>query len=874
MNLKRLIVASVALAALSPGAWADDVTSTYLINAGFDDVSGYATTDAGGDVKSLDVTGWTVTSSAGNGYSAAYKFGSGYKVNNAVIPETDESGSADGGALGISVGWSGTVTYGQTVQLTPGQYTMTYKVYNAGSAAAIGANKFGIVPGGGTAVYGTSTSYTVGEWKTESVTLTLKRTTICTISVGFTAASGVSGNTAKLYVDYVTLDKTNSWDDAKTEAESLLSTYTTGAETERAALKTKLNSTSNPTDKDTEELFTLLQKFEDVCKYSAEIEQANTTQSDKAGFKYRYSSVLSPDLTTWESDDYRTNNGDQHWSGASSYKYYEQLSADWSANSWSRSAQQSVTLPAGEYAMFIAARASSGVTSTMSVKVGENNAETVNLPSNGDTGRGIDVNGISTYYYDAIYANNGVGRGWEYKYIKFTVEGEEQTVVISLKASASTTHQWVSIADPMLYGNIPEADVYRVVYLNPAITKANADILINAGDSAFQRPTTTFQKAIAAAQEVNESESATGEDVLNAATTLNEAVTAFADAEITAPEGTTAYNIVLNTDAGWTYNKNAINASVNASAQGGYSLGYNYAPGATNYTQSIYFKQKRDVTNGFILSFVDADGETRYICTAGGGGYTSGNTAGIRTTTDETKALTVKIIPSTTADGIYQLYNTEASNYIGSQDAGVYTVNSHTTFNLTKAAEKSVTRDVAEGKYATIILPYEAELPKGAVAYTVDNINDNYVNLTQVTGGLEANKPYILGAGNYSFSGLATALNPTYADNNLTGVLVETAVPTGSYVLQTKEEAQAFYVVGENATLNLAENRAYLTLPTEESASSALRISFGDNNTTTGIEAVEALTSGKAEIYDLNGRKLNGLRKGINIVNGVKVYVK
>jgi hypothetical protein len=44
--------------------------------------------------------------------------------------------------------------------------------------------------------------------------------------------------------------------------------------------------------------------------------------------------------------------------------------------------------------------------------------------------------------------------------------------------------------------------------------------------------------------------------------------------------------------------------------------------------------------------------------------------------------------------------------------------------------------------------------------------------------------------------------------------------------------------------------------------------------TTTGIEAVEALTSGKAEIYDLNGRKLNKLQKGVNIVNGVKVYVK
>jgi hypothetical protein len=64
-----------------------------------------------------------------------------------------------------------------------------------------------------------------------------------------------------------------------------------------------------------------------------------------------------------------------------------------------------------------------------------------------------------------------------------------------------------------------------------------------------------------------------------------------------------------------------------------------------------------------------------------------------------------------------------------------------------------------------------------------------------------------------------------------------------------------------------------LTVPTTDaSASAALRISF--DNETTGIEAVKALTDGKAEIYDLNGRKLNKLRKGINIVDGVKVIVK
>jgi hypothetical protein len=77
----------------------------------------------------------------------------------------------------------------------------------------------------------------------------------------------------------------------------------------------------------------------------------------------------------------------------------------------------------------------------------------------------------------------------------------------------------------------------------------------------------------------------------------------------------------------------------------------------------------------------DVDNKERYVCT---GAVYGGNASQIRTTTDSTKALAVKVI-ATATEGIHQLLNTEANNYIGGQDAGFFTVNSHTNFRLQEA---------------------------------------------------------------------------------------------------------------------------------------------------------------------------------------------
>jgi hypothetical protein len=186
------------------------------------------------------------------------------------------------------------------------------------------------------------------------------------------------------------------------------------------------------------------------------------------------------------------------------------------------------------------------------------------------------------------------------------------------------------------------------------------------------------------------------------------------------------------------------------------------------------------------------------------------------------------------------------------------------------------TRSIAEKLLGTISLPY-AFTAEGADLYEVAEVADGVVKLNQVKEGV-AGAAYIYQAtdAEQSFSYTSGSLVSKPTAGTLTGVFEATKAIPDTYVLQKQGDVQKFYKVVDGSEPTIGAYRAYLTVPTETESSAeaaaSYRISLG--GTTTGIEAVEALTSGKAEIYDLNGRKLNKLQKGVNIVNGVKVYVK
>jgi len=76
--------------------------------------------------------------------------------------------------------------------------------------------------------------------------------------------------------------------------------------------------------------------------------------------------------------------------------------------------------------------------------------------------------------------------------------------------------------------------------------------------------------------------------------------------------------------------------------------------------------------------------------------------------------------------------------------------------------------------------------------------------------------------------------------------------------------------------VTVGANKAYINTSLIVNAPSASRSAFIMFDEATGIKAVQGndVTVKQEGIFNLNGQRLNQLKKGLNIVNGKKVMVK
>ena len=185
---------------------------------------------------------------------------------------------------------------------------------------------------------------------------------------------------------------------------------------------------------------------------------------------------------------------------------------------------------------------------------------------------------------------------------------------------------------------------------------------------------------------------------------------------------------------------------------------------------------------------------------------------------------------------------------------------------------------VSDAKAATLVLPYEAKIPTGVKAYTLNyTAGNSSVKATEVGTNIPKNTPVLLNAeaGTYKFTNVAKVTEATVGAGTvtsgaLTGVYSETVVPSGSYILYNKDENVGFYKV-DGSTNKVAANRAYLTA--DGAGVRALTIDFSGEET--GVNAIGngQLTMDNA-IYDLSGRRVSRPTKGLYIMNGKKVVLK
>lgn len=175
-------------------------------------------------------------------------------------------------------------------------------------------------------------------------------------------------------------------------------------------------------------------------------------------------------------------------------------------------------------------------------------------------------------------------------------------------------------------------------------------------------------------------------------------------------------------------------------------------------------------------------------------------------------------------------------------------------------------------KYGTFCAPFDVTIPEGVTAYTIGGIAENgKLTLVEQKNTIPAHTPVIVyseSASDINAVQFGVATSGTATSDYLKGVYADTKAPVGSYVLQNQGGRVGFYQVQAGIQPWVRANRAYLTVP----ASANVKAFYMDD--ATAIQTVEELLSGKAEIYDLAGRRQQKLQKGINIVGGKKVLVK
>lgn len=464
-------------------------------------------------------------------------------------------------------------------------------------------------------------------------------------------------------------------------------------------------------------------------------------------------------------------------------------------------------------------------------------------------------------------------------------ELSDLNTALAVDASGFTTEQQYSDAIQAIKdaqtayrAAYPAYDAFVAAQALPTLTEITANI----GTGVFQYPAstpdkwTTYSSAKTAVDYYTVDATSTAADIQTLVDDLDAAIADYNGITLNAPAAGTRYNLIVATD-GHAKNGNAVIIVPGTSGNNnptGYGLNANFAPNA-NLAQAVTFTQVSG--NNYNISFETTDGTTYLTYGTTNGSAADWADSQIQATTDASKKGEFKIAATSTAN-VFNIYNTITNSTIACQNGGnIYTEAGNADFSVAEASQATVNVTIAtDVKYGTRIFPFSPSL-SDVTFYSCEASDGDVLTLTTV-GSPVADTPYILYAENGLAStdlegwGVAGALTKTAGW--LTGVYTATEAPVGSYVLQNNNSKVGFYQVATGEQPTVGTYRCYLTEPT----SSRGAYFFAGTDETTGIDAINALTSGKAEIYNATGVRVPALQKGMNIIrteNGTKkVMVK
>ena len=215
------------------------------------------------------------------------------------------------------------------------------------------------------------------------------------------------------------------------------------------------------------------------------------------------------------------------------------------------------------------------------------------------------------------------------------------------------------------------------------------------------------------------------------------------------------------------------------------------------------------------------------------------------------------------------------------------------------AKAASYNRTMKEGTtWATLCLPFEVSLEnQNFRAFKLLSADEGTetVELEEIKTRIEAGTPVII-----KMKDGATKLNFTVADKEIANEVKTAETANGNYNLQgiytqkefSKDADNNCYIVKGSKLMNPAKLldktttesvgskpfRAYMVDNSSAPAAGARMFSISVGGSTTAIEQLESTADSKAEYYDLQGRRLQNLQKGVNIVKRggktMKVIIK
>ena len=199
--------------------------------------------------------------------------------------------------------------------------------------------------------------------------------------------------------------------------------------------------------------------------------------------------------------------------------------------------------------------------------------------------------------------------------------------------------------------------------------------------------------------------------------------------------------------------------------------------------------------------------------------------------------------------------------------------------------------------WATLCLPFEVSLAnqnfRAFKLLSADDVTET-VELEEIKTSIAAGTPVII-----KMKDGATKLNFTVANKEIANEVKTAETANGNYQLQglytqkmfSKDTDNNCYIVKGDKLMNPAKLlgtstefvgskpfRAYMVGNSSAPAAGARMFSISVGGSTTAIEQLESTADSKAEYYDLQGRRLQNLQKGVNIVKRggktMKVIIK